>query len=101
MENGAKWRNDLLERPTAMMRCPRLRALVHALKNMLSAVLGIPIGLSANLAGSGDHMWKMDIRTTVPLQEGYITVTPLGALAHAEIVGETYLKEWLPGSGDK
>ncbi|CAA2934316.1 Hypothetical predicted protein [Olea europaea subsp. europaea] len=31
MENGAKWRNDLLERPTAMMRCPRLRALVHAL----------------------------------------------------------------------
>ncbi|KAM1083684.1 hypothetical protein ACFX19_022451 [Malus domestica] len=30
------------------------------------------------------------------LQEGYITVTPLGAVTNAEIDCHTYLKEWLP-----
>ncbi|KAM1301424.1 hypothetical protein ACFX15_012129 [Malus domestica] len=30
------------------------------------------------------------------LQEGYITVTPLGAISNAEIECQTYLKEWLP-----
>ncbi|XP_048440340.1 5'-nucleotidase SurE-like isoform X2 [Pyrus x bretschneideri] len=30
------------------------------------------------------------------LQEGYITVTPLGAITNAEIDCHTYLKEWLP-----
>ncbi|KAK9933333.1 hypothetical protein M0R45_020533 [Rubus argutus] len=30
------------------------------------------------------------------LQEGYITVTPLGAFFNAEIDCNTYLKEWLP-----
>ncbi|KAL7210213.1 hypothetical protein ACSBR1_031722 [Camellia fascicularis] len=31
------------------------------------------------------------------LQEGYITVTPLGALSHAEIDCQAYFQEWLPG----
>lgn len=30
------------------------------------------------------------------LKEGYITVTPLGALSHADIDSETFFKEWLP-----
>ncbi|BBN68537.1 Survival protein SurE-like phosphatase/nucleotidase, partial [Prunus dulcis] len=32
------------------------------------------------------------------LQEGYITVTPLGALSNVEIDCHAYLKEWLPNS---
>ncbi|KAG5554740.1 hypothetical protein RHGRI_012334 [Rhododendron griersonianum] len=31
------------------------------------------------------------------LQEGYITVTPLGALSHADIECQAYFKDWLPG----
>ncbi|XP_050218551.1 uncharacterized protein LOC126669192 [Mercurialis annua] len=31
------------------------------------------------------------------LQEGYITVTPLGALSRAEISSTEYFKNWLPG----
>ncbi|XP_022846706.1 uncharacterized protein LOC111369427 [Olea europaea var. sylvestris] len=31
------------------------------------------------------------------LQEGYITVTPLGALSNAEVDSQAYFKEWLPG----
>ncbi|KAL2509079.1 Survival protein SurE-like phosphatase/nucleotidase [Forsythia ovata] len=31
------------------------------------------------------------------LQDGYITVTPLGALSHAEVDSQAYFKEWLPG----
>ncbi|KAE9455357.1 hypothetical protein C3L33_12743, partial [Rhododendron williamsianum] len=31
------------------------------------------------------------------LQEGYITVTPLGALSHADIECQSYFKDWLPG----
>ncbi|XP_057486534.1 uncharacterized protein LOC130772612 [Actinidia eriantha] len=31
------------------------------------------------------------------LQEGYITVTPLGALSHADIDCQAYFNEWLPG----
>ncbi|KAK9933332.1 hypothetical protein M0R45_020532 [Rubus argutus] len=34
------------------------------------------------------------------LQEGYITVTPLGAFCNAEIDCNTYLKEWLPNVAD-
>ncbi|CAH9118397.1 unnamed protein product [Cuscuta epithymum] len=30
------------------------------------------------------------------LQQGYITVTPLGALSNAEIDGVEFFKEWLP-----
>lgn len=30
------------------------------------------------------------------LKEGYITVTPLGALSHADIESESFFKEWLP-----
>ncbi|KAL2487026.1 Survival protein SurE-like phosphatase/nucleotidase [Abeliophyllum distichum] len=30
------------------------------------------------------------------LQDGYITVTPLGALSHAEVDSQAYFKEWLP-----
>ncbi|KAI3469570.1 hypothetical protein Pfo_026233 [Paulownia fortunei] len=31
------------------------------------------------------------------LQEGYITVSPLGALSPAEMDGQAYFKQWLPG----
>ncbi|GAA0147055.1 hypothetical protein LIER_06852 [Lithospermum erythrorhizon] len=31
------------------------------------------------------------------LQEGYITVTPLGALSPADIDAQTFFKQWLPG----
>ncbi|CAA3009583.1 5 -nucleotidase -like isoform X1 [Olea europaea subsp. europaea] len=31
------------------------------------------------------------------LQEGYITVTPLGALSHPEVNSHVYFNEWLPG----
>ncbi|XP_076915124.1 uncharacterized protein LOC143574366 [Bidens hawaiensis] len=31
------------------------------------------------------------------LKEGYITVTPLGALSHADTDCQTFFKEWLPG----
>ncbi|KAF7146181.1 hypothetical protein RHSIM_Rhsim04G0202900 [Rhododendron simsii] len=31
------------------------------------------------------------------LQEGYITVTPLGALSHADKECQAYFKDWLPG----
>ncbi|KAG8370202.1 hypothetical protein BUALT_Bualt14G0092600 [Buddleja alternifolia] len=31
------------------------------------------------------------------LQEGYITVTPLGALSSTDIDSQTYFKQWLPG----
>ncbi|KAI8561333.1 hypothetical protein RHMOL_Rhmol04G0330800 [Rhododendron molle] len=31
------------------------------------------------------------------LQEGYITVTPLGALSHTDIECQAYFKDWLPG----
>ncbi|KAK4405723.1 5'-nucleotidase SurE [Sesamum angolense] len=30
------------------------------------------------------------------LQEGYITVSPLGALSHAEMDSQAYFKQWLP-----
>ncbi|XP_052189452.1 uncharacterized protein LOC127799451 [Diospyros lotus] len=35
------------------------------------------------------------------LQEGYITVTPLGALSPAEIESQAYFKEWLPGVAER
>ncbi|KAL2463822.1 Survival protein SurE-like phosphatase/nucleotidase [Forsythia ovata] len=35
------------------------------------------------------------------LQEGYITITPLGALSHAESDGQAYFKEWLPGVAEQ
>ncbi|CAL5413342.1 unnamed protein product [Camellia sinensis] len=35
------------------------------------------------------------------LQEGYITVTPLGALSHAEIDCQAYFQEWLPGVAER
>lgn len=35
------------------------------------------------------------------LQAGYITVTPLGALTHAELDCQTYFKEWLPGVAER
>ncbi|KAI5573385.1 hypothetical protein POPTR_010G088000v4 [Populus trichocarpa] len=34
------------------------------------------------------------------LQQGYITVTPLGALSHAEIGCHSYFKDWLPSVGE-
>lgn len=34
------------------------------------------------------------------LQEGYITVTPLGALSNAELDCQAYFKDWLPGITD-
>ncbi|VVA20893.1 PREDICTED: 5'-nucleotidase [Prunus dulcis] len=35
------------------------------------------------------------------LQEGYITVTPLGALSNVEIDCHAYLKEWLPNVAER
>ncbi|CAK9150853.1 unnamed protein product, partial [Ilex paraguariensis] len=35
------------------------------------------------------------------LREGYITVTPLGALSPAEIDCQAYFKEWLPGVAER
>nr|KAJ0204144.1 hypothetical protein LSAT_V11C500282640 [Lactuca sativa] len=35
------------------------------------------------------------------LKQGYITVTPLGALSHADIDSQTFFKEWLPIVADR
>ncbi|KAK9288739.1 hypothetical protein L1049_017203 [Liquidambar formosana] len=35
------------------------------------------------------------------LQEGYITVTPLGALSHAEKDSQAYFTDWLPGVAER
>jgi 5'-nucleotidase len=35
------------------------------------------------------------------LREGYITVTPIGALSHADIDSEAFFKEWLPNVAAK
>ncbi|KAM7485513.1 hypothetical protein LguiA_001522 [Lonicera macranthoides] len=35
------------------------------------------------------------------LKDGYITVTPLGALSHAEVDCQKFFKEWLPGVTDQ
>ncbi|XP_059649720.1 uncharacterized protein LOC132295461 [Cornus florida] len=35
------------------------------------------------------------------LQEGYITVTPLGALSQAEIECQEYFRQWIPGVADR
>ncbi|XP_024962292.1 uncharacterized protein LOC112502573 [Cynara cardunculus var. scolymus] len=35
------------------------------------------------------------------LKEGFITVTPLGALSHADIDSQTFFKEWLPAVAER
>lgn len=37
----------------------------------------------------------------VSVKEGYITVTPLGALSHADIDSHTFFKEWLPAVAER
>ncbi|CAI9776335.1 unnamed protein product [Fraxinus pennsylvanica] len=59
------------------------------------------------LSAPHDHlMFKRQVRGSYvedgdtdysSLQRGYITITPLGALSHAELDAQAYFKEWLPG----
>ncbi|CAN6923339.1 unnamed protein product [Brassica oleracea] len=50
------------------------------------------------------HLFKRELRTMVVeegtdlhfLQEGFITVTPIGALSQVDVDCQNYYKEWLP-----
>uniref|UniRef100_A0A5B7C3Q1 Survival protein SurE-like phosphatase/nucleotidase domain-containing protein n=1 Tax=Davidia involucrata TaxID=16924 RepID=A0A5B7C3Q1_DAVIN len=49
----------------------------------------------------GGHVEDSDDTDYQSLQEGYITVSPLGGLSHAEIDCQAYFKEWLPGVAER
>ncbi|KAK9139845.1 hypothetical protein Scep_009526 [Stephania cephalantha] len=64
---------------------------------------GYDINLSSNIS-SGHLIFKREVKNSFidnndtdykTLKEGYITVTPLGALSRAEIECETYFRDWL------
>ncbi|CAN6916260.1 unnamed protein product [Brassica oleracea] len=59
---------------------------------------------SAHHHSQDSHLFKRELRTMVVeegtdlhfLQEGFITVTPIGALSQVDVDCQNYYKEWLP-----
>ncbi|KAI3712400.1 hypothetical protein L1987_70956 [Smallanthus sonchifolius] len=64
----------------------------------------VPSG--AKVVSQEDHLFRMELKGGQvenggtdfgSLQEGYITITPLGALTNADIDSRTFFNEWLHG----
>ncbi|XVF63120.1 hypothetical protein PTKIN_Ptkin09bG0063300 [Pterospermum kingtungense] len=62
--------------------------------------------IDTSAVAAGQLLFKREVRESVVdddtdkqfLQEGYITVTPLGAVSQAETDYQSYFKEWLPSA---